>query len=296
MNTFLYKAPWSLKSASTVNFRPRVNSCPPGFVSQVPRGSQCPPGLPWDMGFWPPAVQDQVKCIHQSSTTRCPMETGWENPLPHMSPLGESCHLCLAWVHTSRLRCSRVFSPAGQPPTQASFSSWPPESCRPHSRQRCLVCIPAFRAASFFSPASLRCVSFACLFHSLACCPWLAVFPTVTGHTAMVQGDPGYLCLHITCFSLHPRLTSVFLTRHSAFSCGHPGSPAASLPAGSWELCVAPLDLILALNCPGILWMTRSWVSILSLAIIAGTVPRACELCKIEYFKILETSISSKVL
>lgn len=153
MNTFLYKAPWSLKSASTVNFRPRVNSRPPGFLSQVPHGSQCPPGLPWDIGFWPPAVQDQVKCIHQSSTTRCPMEAGWENPLPHMSPLGESCHLCLAWVHTSRLRCSRVFSPAGQPPTQASFSSWPPESCRPHSRQRCLPCLhPCFQSCQLFFP------------------------------------------------------------------------------------------------------------------------------------------------
>lgn len=28
----------------------------------------------------------------------------------------------------------------------------------------------------------------------------------------------------------------------------------------------------------------------------AGMVPRACELCNIEYFKILETSISFKVL
>ena len=59
--------------------------------------------------------------------------------------------------------------------------------------------------------------------------------------------------------------------------------PPAPLPACSWEHSMAPSDPIMFLICPGIHGDVE--LSQLILPDTAGMVPRACELCNIEYFK-----------
>ena len=119
------------------------------------------------------------------------------------------------------------------------------------------------------------------------CSRWMAV--VVQGIAgSLAPASPAFLC--ILGSSQLPRLGTVpapeVLLAH----------PPASLPAGSWEHRVAPSDPITFLICPGIHGDME--LSQLILAGRAGMVPMARKLGNVEYFilKILETSISSKVL
>lgn len=147
-----------------------------------------------------------------------------------------------------------------------------------------LAVVPALFASwlqshLLFAPASLRCVfSPTCPFSGLlslaGCRRWTAVVVQGTAGSP-APASPAFLC--IPGSSQLPRFGTVpapeILLAH----------PPAPLPACSWEHCVAPSDPITFLICPGIHGNVE--LSQLVLLGTAGTVPRARELCNIEYFK-----------
>lgn len=147
-----------------------------------------------------------------------------------------------------------------------------------------LAAVPALFASLLqshllFAPASLsRVFSPTCPFSGLlslaGCCHWIAVVVQCIAGSP-TPASPVFLC--ISGLSQLPRLGTVpapeILLAH----------PPAPLPACSWEHCMAPSDPITFLIGPGI-HGDMEWSQLIHPG-TAGMVPRACELCNIEYFK-----------